>query len=174
MTTEEQLVREYAERARAYARSLGWKLPGADQDDLEQEALIGLLRAVRYYDPALGVPFWPTFARMCIHRWLAWTLRRDNRERAKVLSRAARVLRNEEGELLAITEIVPDPCADVARIAEGRRELRALLEALPLLSELERRAVAGRLQGYSYAELGEHGSIDNALQRARTKLRRAA
>lgn len=182
---EEAILRDFGPRVVAYARRLGWFLPGSEPEDLEQEALFGLLRACRTYKPERG-PF-ESFAFECVRRWLVWTLRRDNTHRSSVLTLAQRSVRNEDGEEVAIDEFLPDRLSDPARLAEGREQLRAIVDAAPSLTELEARAVFGQMAGFDYRELsgGREGTLDtrgkprwrdldNAMQRGRQKLRRAA
>src|SRR5438046_692560 len=76
--TEDEIFATYADRAVRYARALGYFLPGGDADDLDQEALMGLLRAARSYREGYG-NFWG-FARMVIVRHLAWILRHYNKQ----------------------------------------------------------------------------------------------
>jgi RNA polymerase sporulation-specific sigma factor len=181
---EDAILRDLGPKVVAYARRLGWFLPGAEPEDLEQEALFGLVRACRTYKPERGA-FEP-FAFECVRRWLVWTLRRDTTQRSRVLTSAERSVRNEDGEAVSIEEFLPDRLSDPARVAEGREQLRAIVAAAPSLTELEARAVFGQMAGFGYRELSGSGGtldtrgkerwrdLDNAMQRGRKKLRRAA
>jgi RNA polymerase sporulation-specific sigma factor len=68
----EELVSRYRRRAERVA--LSFFLPGADRDDLRQEAVVGLLKATRTYRPDAGIPF-ASFFPLCVWRWLATCLR---------------------------------------------------------------------------------------------------
>ena len=178
---EAEAIRLYGDQVRAYARGTRFYLPGAEIEDLEQEALIGLLHACRYYKPELGVPFWPGFALMCVRRWLTWTLRRDNHVRHQSLTKALRCGVGEDGTEVRIAELLPDPRAGVPELLIAREELQRLIDvAWHELSDLERRGVFGFAIGYSYGEIegcadGEQPKkVDNAIQRGRAKLRAAA
>lgn len=83
------------------------------------------------------------------------------------------------GELRAAVDVLPDPRSDPAEHADARAAL-ALIASGAGLSRLEHLTAVGRCVGLSYDELdqvangGTVKSIDNALQRARDKLRAAA
>ena len=69
-------------------------LQGGDQDDLYQEGIIGLLKAIRSYDPVRSDNF-EAYASLCIRRQIYDTIRRD-----------ARLFLREED---ALRQIAPDP-----------------------------------------------------------------
>lgn len=135
----------------AYAIARDYFIPGADRDDVRQEALIGLWIAARAYKKEKG-PF-PAFARVVVQRHLKDRVKAANRPKARLLTDADR------------TAEIADRTAD-----ETDTQLSLLVDALPTLSELERRALAASLNGQPITSKQQ----DNALQRARTKLRRAA
>lgn len=170
--TEAQLVADHAAWVRRYARGYGWDLPGADRDDLEQEALIGLWLAARDYRPELGLPF-RRFARMCVRRRMVDALKRHNAAKHHTLTEAQRWARLEDGTSGAETWI-PDPGADVFAQVAQTEALISILRACGTLTQVERCAFFGVIQGRSYAELGPVKQVDNALQRAKRKLRAAA
>lgn len=130
--------------------SASYFIPGQEAEDVRQEALVALWVAASEYDKERGT--FPPFARVVIHRRLQEVVRQAN-----------------TGKHLALTEAARDfdvPAPDVH--IDGR--LGRMLDALPALSDLERRALAASLNGQPIGSK-QH---DNALQRARTKLRRAA
>jgi RNA polymerase sporulation-specific sigma factor len=176
--SEESVIREHGEHVRAFARSLGYYLPGAEIEDLEQEALIGLVKAWRSYDSELG-PFWP-HAATCIRSQLTDAMKTAARLKQRLLTRALRVVVDDEGIEFSAPEAFGDPRADIVELLGLRAEVQRIFRGVSDLSELERRAVLGTAAGYSYAELEGVGTaaevkrIDNALQRGREKLRLAA
>lgn len=135
--------------ARAIASQ--WRIPGMDRCDVEQEALIALWQAARSYDPSRGASF-PT--------WAARTVRGRLTDLLRAATRAKRT-----GD---IVELDDAPAADTR---EGRARLQAVVAALPSLTTLERHAVAAQLSGR--LDLRDR-RLENALQRARRKLRQAA
>jgi RNA polymerase sporulation-specific sigma factor len=161
----------------------GFFLPDADREDLLQEARVALLDAARCYRPDRGASF-ETFARFCIRRHLTDLIKGANRAKRLALTEALRVVRNEEGELAPVIELQPASSAtDPQHRLETREEFERLKRGLALLSEGERRSVLGVAMGLSEAEIQESFaneprlwrlSVDNALWRARRRLRFAA
>jgi DNA-directed RNA polymerase specialized sigma24 family protein len=172
----ERICRELTPKLEAMAAD--FRYPGAERDDVVQWGWLGVLGGIRVFkadrspDPA-------GFLLMCARRWMKTGLKVQTRQRAQVLNKAERVVITEDGGDIAIGELIPDPASDIVEILALQQELRKLAEEIAKLTPLERRAVLGLAYGYSYDELeaSESGAvkqIDNAIQRARVKLRRAA
>lgn len=138
----------------AYSIAADHYIPGTDYQDVRQEALIGLLKAARSYDPSKGG--FPAFARLCISRRIWQEIKNARRGKQQPLTNAERDW--------------DAPDIDLEERVEQRARLRRILASLGTLSELERRAVANYLNGDEYAQ---DKALDNALQRARGKLRAA-
>ncbi|MDQ3647189.1 MAG: sigma-70 family RNA polymerase sigma factor [Actinomycetota bacterium] len=142
--------------------------PGADGDDVLQEARIGFAKAVRAYRPERGASF-GSFAALCVSRRLAGALTAARRVKHLTLSEATRgeaaerawgALRERQGPHERLLG------------AERAEELR---EAAAELSALERDVFAHSLVGWSTNDAARRlglapKSADNALQRARGKL----
>jgi len=167
-------VADVSDRARleayrpfALAISRSFFFPGADRDDVEQEALIGLWKAVRDFN---GEGDFKAFAGMCIRRQLVTGLKTALRGKHESLTRSLRDVVLEE-ESVVLVENLPDLRADTVEILEHREELAELLRIVAEeLSPFERRALIGRATGLTYKQIGEKKSVDNALVRARGKL----
>lgn len=142
---------------------------GIEPDDLFQEGIIGLLNAVRSYRPECGASF-ETFAYTCI----------TNRLRSAVTAAGRNIYavsydewQNSEHPLSE----EPEGGADPQEIVAGREEMARWRQMVSQrLSDFERRAIGLFLNGYSYEEIAvvlHHPvkAVDNALQRARRKLR---
>lgn len=144
-------------------------LPGAEQQDVEQEAMIGLWMAARDYQEDAGT--FKQFANLVIRRRLDSCLRHATRHKNMVLNDSARVLVNEDGDISTIVNELP--CLHhVTDAAEDRERLRLVLVAIDTqLTDFERHCVLGIAQGRDYLELGSYKRVDNALMRARKKLR---
>ena len=176
-------------RPLAYAIARDYFLPGADVDDVRQEAMIGVWKALRDYRPDAGTTL-RSFVAICVRRQCISAVKTATRAKHEVLNRAVyadRPVAGEEDELTQLDMLVA-PGADPARIVEDREQLAELLDVVAHdLSPLERRALIGLANGLSYEELREDASelrsrsggpstsvapksIDNALQRARRKL----
>lgn len=173
---EAALLRKH--RPLADALAANYYIAGADSDDVKQEAMIGLLIAARTYDGT--VPF-KHFARLVITKWLQTEMTRASREKRRVLSEAVRVMRGPEtGIVHMAADLIEDPAPSIAESLVWREDLANLVAAARSLTVLERRAVMGLAEGFTYAQLSDalggesFKAIDNATQRARRKLREAA
>lgn len=142
-------------------------LQGGDQDDLYQEGMIGLLKAIRSYDPARSDNF-EAYASLCIRRQIYDTVRRD-----------VRLFRREEDVL---RQIAPDPVLtgspdpETQCLAnETETEIKAALHGF--LSAFEASVLDPYLAGYSVSEISRTlgrspKSVENAILRIRRKLAR--
>ena len=154
-----------------------------DADDLEQEALIGLYKAVRDYRPEHEVAFRP-FAELCITRQLLSAIKTANRQKHQPLNTSvslhgAREGGEEEGRTLE--ERLPSPSAtdDPIERLVGDEQVAVLARSMAEdLSELEMQVLRLYVAGRSYVEIadavGRHAkSVDNAVQRIKRKLGRS-
>ena len=166
------LLRDEELRAAEYSRLVSrivrqFFLQGGDQDDLYQEGMIGLLKAIRSYDPARSDNF-EAYASLCIRRQIYDTIRRD-----------ARLLLREED---ALRQIAPDPALagtpdpETQCLAnETETEIKAALHGF--LSAFEASVLDPYLAGYSVSEISRSlgrspKSVENAILRIRRKLAR--
>lgn len=140
-----------------------------DDDDMRQEALLGLLSAIRSYRPEKGSTF-PSFLWLCVHRRLWTVLKLQAARKHEILTDATRAAYNEDGERLEILELVGS--IPLEREVLGREEIREIIRDLDGMTVSERRALVGLAIGCSYEECGDPKKVDNALQRARHKIRR--
>jgi RNA polymerase sporulation-specific sigma factor len=172
------LVARYRRFARAKAR--GYFLAGGDTDDLEQEALIGLFKAIRDFRP--GQASFRAFAELCITRQIMTAIKTACRQKHQPLNRYVSLwglgMVDDPSERQVeelFDQRVPDPADEVVSL-EGQAALRAALAAL--LSGLEVDVLRLHLDGCSYQEisdrLGRHvKAVDNALQRIKRKVEAA-
>ncbi|HEY8723416.1 MAG TPA: sigma-70 family RNA polymerase sigma factor [Gaiellaceae bacterium] len=144
-------------------------LPGSDADDVRQEAMIGLLYGIRDWDPERG-PLRP-WLMLVVRKWLNTAVKAANRGKHLNLVHAVREVVAEDGDAWPAAELIPDPRTDAL---EMRATLASLLAALPSLSPLEREALTLVVNGYQYKTGPADKHYDNALQRARRKLLKAA
>lgn len=163
------LIERYKRRVRNQARPL--YLIGGDSDDLIQEGMLGLFKAIRDYRPEKSDSF-EAFAVLCISRQLYTAIQAAGRlkhaplnsyvELSPELGEHAEGLKGKSPEELLIDQ-------------ENIESLRA--EILKVATPLEQEILTAYLSGQSYTEIAqrlnkEPKSIDNALQRIRRKLRR--
>jgi RNA polymerase sigma factor (sigma-70 family) len=147
-------------RPLAYTIAAAWYLPGHDQDDVQQEALIALWQAATTWDPEQAA--FKTWAAIVIRRHLASCLRAATRSKQQILTQAAR-------------DVDAPYLHQVSERCETNEEIRALFVAInERLTDYERHLVLGVASGVPYGELdGNPKQVDNGLFRARTKLRAA-
>ena len=169
---EDQLVRQWT--GFAYTIAGDYFLPGSDIDDLHQEALIGLLKGLRSYEPSRG-PFKP-FLSLVIRRHLITAVKFARRFKHLPLTEAARHGVSDEGETLDMVDLLADPDADPHEQLVLRSRLVAITDGMAKLSALERRWLLASIHedGWSHADGRANKAADNAVQRARRKLRAAA
>ncbi|HEX3623563.1 MAG TPA: RNA polymerase sporulation sigma factor SigH [Acidimicrobiales bacterium] len=169
------LMERYRRFARAKAR--GYFLAGGDNEDIEQEGLIGLFKAIR--DFRQGQSSFRAFAELCITRQIHTAIKTACRQKHQPLNRYVSLwglrLIDDPSERLVeelFDQRAPDPADEVVSL-EGHADMRASLVAM--LSELEVEVLCLHLDGCSYSEigarLGRHvKAVDNALQRIKRKL----
>lgn len=156
--------------------------PGLTRDDLYQEGLIGLWKAVRDYRPNANRHGFRSFAKLCIERQIITGAKTATRGKHGPLNHAVQLDQSDDDDDDHARQRDRRPeLADPGPSAEERIEMRELLSELGAvitwdLSELEREAVLRiAVNGDSYesagAELGVSVKvIDNALTRVRRKL----
>lgn len=172
------LIERY--RRFATAKCRGYFIVGGDTDDLEQEALIGLYKAVRDYRSERGGSL-RTFIELCVSRQIVTAIKRATRQKHQPLNRSVpipRLQRRDSGSETTLEELLveraPEPAEMVVSV-EAMVEMEATLSES--LSELESTAFRLHCGGKSAAEIGETlgkdaKAIDNAIQRTRRKLQR--
>lgn len=168
-TAEELLTIRYFGTVKSCSRP--YFLAGGDGEDLIQEGMLGLLKAIRAFSPERGIPF-EAFARMCITRRIYSAVRAASAAKHEPLNHSESIaetpLFDENPEA---AHAASDPVSLVIGMEE-HREMRQKL--LSLLSAFESRVLTLYLDGCSYEEMAaEVGksvkSVDNAIQRIRRK-----
>ena len=153
-------------------------LQGADRDDVVQEGLIALYQAILTYDNKR--PF-GRYAKICVNRRVCSAVTAYTRDKHAALNTAVRLdqpaFTADEGGALLIERIASntaDPCRVVAEksIVENITKI-----AESVLSAVEWKTLQLFAEGRTYPEIADilgidRKSVDNALQRARKKLRR--
>lgn len=167
------------DRYRRFARSKsrGYFLVGADADDVEQEALIGLYKSVRDFRPDSGASF-RAFAELCITRQIITAIKAATRQKHQPLNRAVPIAPTRGGDVddltfeIAVASADADPSVTV-EAAERLAGLQAVMA--DRLSPLEVQVLNLYVDGHTYQTIGDSlgkadKSIDNALQRIKRKL----
>ena len=170
MAAEEALVSEYAWLVRACARP--HFLAGGDGEDLIQEGMLGLLSAVRTFDPAKGAKF-STYAEFCIRRRIYSAIRTASGYKHTPLNSYISLESPQLDENSAQSAYFLRDPEDFVIARESVGEVEKLLYGA--LSRFESSVLELYLEGASYkdmaARLGKSNkSVDNAVQRIRKKL----
>lgn len=163
------LMEKYKNMVRKKARAMF--LIGGDNDDLIQEGMIGLFKAVRDFQPGREATF-ATFARMCIDRQIYSAIQNSNRQKHLPLN--SYVSLNQEDESSPIWELSVENPEEIIIDQETTRDLQQKIS--DYLSPMENKVLDLYLKGEGYVEIGRilgksPKSIDNALQRIRAKIR---
>jgi len=176
LVAEECLINKYKKLVKIKARS--YFLIGADTEDIIQEGMIGLYKAVRSYQFKKLSSF-KAFAELCITRQIITAIKSATRQKHIPLNSYIslnRPIYNEDSDrtLLDIVDNISinDP-QDLFLNGEKLNNLKMRIKRI--LSDLERDVLESYLDAKSYqeiaADLGRHvKSIDNALQRIKRKL----
>ena len=171
------LLHRYSRLARSKAR--GYFLAGADSDDLEQEGMIGLYKAVQDYRPEREAGF-RAFAELCVTRQVISAVKGANRLKHQPMHRyvsISGVVGGESEHERSIEDLLDDHhVLDPAEEVCQREGMAAIHDSIRhLLSGLEVEVLDLHVEGRSYQEIGESlgrhvKSVDNALQRIKRKL----
>ena len=169
-----ELLTNYAPMVRRIARSL--HLPGGETDDLAQSARLGILDAIRAWDPQRRAPF-RAFAWLCALREAQMTVNAARARKHQPLN-GARPLHATGHDGLPPEDTIEDtgrPDTDPVAKTIAREQLQSILDRTPTLSPLERRALELATNGRSHHDIARtlgvrERAVNNALQRARRKL----
>ena len=171
------LLDRYRGFARAKARS--YFLVGADREDVIQEGMIGLYKAVRDYNPDMQASF-RGFAELCVSRQIITAIKTATRQKHGPLNDYVSfhrpVLSDDDGDRVLADVLPATSMSDPADLVVSAERIRALQDHFDeALSDLEAEVLALYVDGKSYQEIAEMlqrhvKSIDNALQRIKRKL----
>lgn len=174
----EYLIKKYKNFVRAKARS--YFLIGADKEDIIQEGMIGLYKAIRDYREDKLSSF-RAFAELCITRQIITAIKTATRQKHIPLNSYVSLnkpIYDEESDRTLLDVLSGVKITDPEELIIGREELNHIENKIgEILSDLEWEVLMSYLQGKSYQEIAvdleRHvKSIDNALQRVKRKLER--
>ena len=173
----ERIVRRYRGFVRLKASS--YFLLGGESDDLIQEGLLGLFKAVRDYRTDRESSF-RNFAELCITRQIITAVKTASRNKHTPLNQYVSFAQTPAAagdSETTLEEILPGPAInDPVNQVIATEELSSLVACLSsVLSELESRVLSLYLDGHSYEVIGERlecdtKTVDNALQRVKRKV----
>jgi RNA polymerase sporulation-specific sigma factor len=174
----DRLVRRYASFVRLKASS--YFLIGGDSEDLVQEGLVGLYKAIRDFRPDRESSF-RNFAELCITRQIITAVKTATRNKHTPLNGYVSFSSSPAGAAgdnePTLDEVLPGSVVwDPVNQVISSEELRSLVTCLStVLSDLESRVLSLYLDGHSYTAIGERlgcdcKTVDNALQRVKRKV----
>ncbi len=174
----ECLLNRYKNFVRTKARS--YFLIGADHEDIVQEGMIGLYKAIRDYREEKLKSF-RAFAELCITRQIITAIKTATRQKHIPLNNYVslnRPIYEEDSDRTLLDVITEDAPTNPEEMLINRENLTVIEGRIgEILSDLEKEVLTRYIEGKSYQEIsdemGRHvKSIDNALQRIKRKLLR--
>lgn len=174
----EYLINKYKNFVRSKARS--YFLIGADREDIIQEGMIGLYKAIRDFRLDKLSSF-RAFAELCITRQIITAIKTATRQKHIPLNSYISLnkpIYDEESDRTLMDIISGAKVTDPEEVIISREEFFDIEEKMgEILSSLEWKVLMSYLEGKSYQEIAEDlkrhvKSIDNALQRVKRKLER--
>ena len=174
----EYLINKYKNFVRAKARS--YFLIGADREDIIQEGMIGLYKAIRDFRLDKLSSF-RAFAELCITRQIITAIKTATRQKHIPLNSYVSLnkpIYDDDSDRTLLDVISGSKVADPEELVISREEFDDIEEKMgEILSSLEWKVLMSYLEGKSYQEIAEDlkrhvKSIDNALQRVKRKLER--
>lgn len=166
---EEYLINKY--KGMVLKKAHAMFLIGGEQEDLIQEGMIGLFKAVQGYRPDKSASF-ATFANLCIERQMYKAIEISGRQKHKPLNSYIS-LSEMEGPLYNAEDVTQQ---NPEEIVIGKENVSIMMEDIKKrLSPFENRVLDAYLDGENYIQIAEMTgkqpkSIDNALQRIRNKI----
>jgi len=179
----DRVIRHFEGDIRRIAHSGHWYIPGADLEDVEQEARIGLYYAIEQYNPKRGNINFECFAlKVCVKRAIITAINRENRRRMDPLNHGVSLstpISTADGDSgQTLDETIPDSDYDLPSDVMSKHEFDGLdAELRSELTELESRCYELYKEGYTYREIAAEleeweKTVDNALMRVRNKAKR--
>ena len=176
LDAEEALLKKYKDAVRIKANM--YYMAGADEDDVMQEGMIGLMKAIRQYSPEREASF-GTFAGICITRQIISAIRSADRDKHKALNTSVSLSRPLETGNEEVT------LADTLSSGTGESPEEILIykdilyyilhNGDNIFSEFEMNVLSEFIKGNDYEKIADKlgknvKSVDNAMQRTRKKI----
>lgn len=175
----EYLIEKYKPLVRAKARS--YFLVGADREDIVQEGMIGLFKAVRDYKNDKSIPF-RIFAEMCITRQIITAVKTATRQKHIPLNSYVSLNKkvfDEDSDKFLIEVIQEISVANPEELFISKEEYTVIENRMmELLSPFEKEVLVKYLGGTAYQDIAKQlkkpvKSVDNALQRLKKKIEKS-
>ena len=174
----EYLLNKYKNFVRTKARS--YFLIGADHEDIVQEGMIGLYKAIRDFKSEKLTSF-RAFAELCVTRQIITAIKTATRQKHIPLNSYVSLnkpIYDEESDRTLLDVISEEVPSDPEAMLIDREDLSFIEGRIgEMLSDLEKQVLVLYMEGKSYVEIsqamGRHvKSVDNALQRIKRKLQK--
>ena len=173
---EIELFSRYRNLLKKVSRS--YFLVGGDVEDLLQEGMVGLYKAIRGFSPSKNISF-ASFAGLCVKHQIQTAIKKASSQKNMILSSALPIegkstFDDEDEESFEIIIPSPEPNADEIMISEETvAEIKRIIKKK--LSKMELLVLSRYLKGQSYKTISKvtglsEKSIDNALTRIKKKL----
>ena len=156
-------------------KTIAMYLIGGETEDLIQEGMIGLFKAIRDYKPDKDASFYH-FAELCINRQLYSALEASNRKKHQPLNSYISLSEQEHPDAVAAELLVDKESGPEQTVIEQEVWEEYKKRLAQKLSRMENQVLQYYLEGNHYTQIAEMmgkrpKSIDNALQRIRQKIR---
>lgn len=170
------LVNRYMNFVKSRART--YFLIGADREDIVQEGMIGLFKAIRDYRPERQSSF-RAFAELCVTRQMITAIKTATRQKHVPLNTyvsLSRPVYDEDSDRTLVDVLCAEKNSNPEEICINKEEFAAIENKMDeILSDLELRVLGAYLEGKTYQEISwwlkrPVKSIDNALQRVKRKM----
>ncbi|MGL4687483.1 MAG: sigma-70 family RNA polymerase sigma factor [Fusobacteriaceae bacterium] len=159
-----------------FMNSRNYFLIGADKDDILQEGMIGLIKAIKAYDEKKNVAF-KTFAAICIKRQIITAIKASNTQKNTALNLASgNFLENDEGKEVSyvrgVSSYLQHSPEEIILSKEKMKDLEKYSEKY--FSKFEKKVFCLLIKGFSYREISDKleknlKTIDNTIQRIKRK-----
>lgn len=174
-TAAEHLIAKYKELAKV--KSTKYYIIGGDKEDVVQEGMIGIFKAIREFDETKEASF-KTFAEICINRQIISAIRKANMQKHQILNESVSL--SQEQSPIDGNVTLEEMTGSKDDNPESLMLMREIVEYLrndndKLFSPMEKKVLDKMLQGKKYkeiaTELGKSDkSVDNAIQRIKKKI----
>ncbi|MCR4668964.1 MAG: sigma-70 family RNA polymerase sigma factor [Clostridia bacterium] len=184
-TAYEYLIAKYRDLAKSKARK--YYITGADREDVIQEGMIGIFKAVRDFDTEAETRF-STFVSLCIERQIKSAISGANREKHRILNESISLSQTIDSDAEGRDADDSKPLSGEDLIAgkeDDPEEMALVRDAIATVKKAGRREFSGleaevfdqMLTGRTYREIAEAlgkdpKKVDNAIQRVKKKIRR--
>lgn len=176
ITAEEFLIKKY--KTLVKQKSSTYFIIGGDKEDVIQEGMIGIFKAIREYRDDRNATF-RTFAEICINRQIISAIRNANLKKHQILNESVSLSidNDPEGEMKSLEERLPSKQDDDPETLMLMKEVGEYLkkDKDEIFSNLEKNVWDKMLQGKNYQEIAKDlkkspKSVDNTMQRIKKKI----